>query len=453
LAIALVVLTFPTFLWKELEFTGVPLHLATLILALLLAERGRWLGFTLVWIVAIANRQSALLWAVLPGLECLRGCSTPPGRAAREWRAPLMSLAAGVGIFALLTKTMNVTHAQSLVTANLVGRFDRARLVPYTTLAAGVFCVAAGLIRLAAPPGTAAPAIARSQGWLMRILPILLCGVLLVFGLVRLLGMEHRGFYDPMHRAYFRLLVVVAIAGWLRPGIGFDWRMAACAGAALAFLFLREELWDYYLLDIVFFGLAASVPAAETEPPVPSRPGGKIRWHRLRLVVLSGVLLALFTFHVRAAYRIKLAIDSVTTIDQLAERALRAGAIQVSEIGFTNLGYMGWHLNPYFVAVGAKEDARQIGFVRYLGGTRRLWVEAHRVSGLDNGATPTDSSVMASGMFSDLWIYRDASVLRAGSAAAPTLARPIDPRLYSPQWLPLTNAEWKMLIERKQIKG
>jgi uncharacterized membrane protein len=59
-------LTFPTVLWKSLEFTAVAFYIPSLFAALWFAERRRWVWFLVVWIMAMASRQSAITWVALP---------------------------------------------------------------------------------------------------------------------------------------------------------------------------------------------------------------------------------------------------------------------------------------------------------------------------------------------------------------------------------------------------
>jgi hypothetical protein len=91
LLLALLGLTFPTLLWKQVQFTGLALYLPCLLVALRAAEARRWGVFTVAWLLAFSTRQSALAWAALPLSALVMDRRT----GGRSWLAPAASLAAG----------------------------------------------------------------------------------------------------------------------------------------------------------------------------------------------------------------------------------------------------------------------------------------------------------------------------------------------------------------------
>ena len=81
------VLTFPTVLWKTVEFNGMAIYLPCLVLALCAAERRRWGQFLLWWALALATRQSAIIWLAMPLLSLAQSWVTrgrEPGGQTKE---------------------------------------------------------------------------------------------------------------------------------------------------------------------------------------------------------------------------------------------------------------------------------------------------------------------------------------------------------------------------------
>ncbi len=355
----------------------------------------------------------------------------------------------------MLSVTMNPTHAQRLVSAHLFEQFDRQRVVQYLPVAVGVFYVASGLLRFVSSPRVVSLSIARRRWqWLVRG-PLILIGLwLLRQEFMSIVSFEHSGFQDRQMVLYGRLLIIAAMAGWVWHGLEMDWKALACAGAAFGFVTLRADLWDYYLLDVALFGIA-SVPVAIVPGASPTSDVGR-SWKAIVVSsVALAVLLSLLLFHWRGAGRIKLEIDRQVARVQLAERSLRAGTLQVSEIGFTNVGFMGWHLHPYFVSHDARTDQRQIGFVGYLGGARAIRSEISprlKMSDKFSGPaspSPRDPSLLDTGLFSDEWVFQRQHSLRAVPAVPPSTPVAINFAEYVPRRFPLNTEEWRQLIAKR----
>ena len=108
--IAACLLTFPTLLWKQVEYTAVVLYLPCLFAALLFSARGGWLGFFLVWAIAVASRQSAVTWLAIPLIAGAESAARE--RNLAKIRAPALMAALGAGWFLFLSHYANPTHAR-----------------------------------------------------------------------------------------------------------------------------------------------------------------------------------------------------------------------------------------------------------------------------------------------------------------------------------------------------
>jgi hypothetical protein len=440
------VLTFPTLLWKQVEFTGVALHIPCLLWAIWTARQGRWHWFFLCWALALANRQSALAWGIFPAVEILAVLGQ------RNWPAkrmlhPIGVIGAGLGLFALLRIGLPQTHAQLLLTDHAFEHIDGMQAVRFVAIGIAVFLFSAGI-------GGAFFFLSRTaRGFPARWsgLSFLSSAIVAVFFFVdprTFFSFEHSGFFGPYGGRYTRLLVAVAALGWLRTGLALDRRLALCALGCLVLPALRAELWDYYLIDVGLLGLLAI-----RLPPLDGQPAGRpipplfFDFARAGLALLvAGTALLQFHF----TYRLKLTVDAQTAYVRMTEQALRAGKLEVTEIGHTTIGFIGWYLYPYFVAHEGAEDRGITGFVRY------LKADSVEKSTSEPTFSRTSLETTAGGeprlietiVHRCAWIFfRRYTLLRGAGANLPP-ATALDPRAYRRIPFPLDNGEWAKLIAR-----
>lgn len=448
---ALLLLTFPALFWKEIEYTGVALHVPCLLLALLCAEQRRWGAFLIVWLVALANRQSAIAWLAIPALEFLMTFRTAPESPPRSWRPVLAVAVGGVLWFGLLSLVMNQTHAQTLITSHSFDHINWPRYRLTLAVGAGVFLLATGLgnFLLLLRGRFERP---RWPWYWLQIL-VAAAGIkLLAIDLRSLVSFEHPGYdFGPVSAAGLKLLLGMAVVGWLRPGIALDFRKALYALAGLGLVALRSDLWDYYLVEVAILGLLcprpADVPAGPG--PLPSPAGPPIVRELALLAVLAGLCL-----QGQVLYRLKLQfIDHAAALCRVTEESVRSGRLQVSEIGHTNIGYMGWHLHPHFISHEGKLDANLVGFIRYLApasvglsvfplARTEAAAEAH---GRPN---PADPAHLGTGVYPMAWVFHQRYTL---SRTQPAPLPPIVAEDFRPWPFPLTDAEWSDLIARRGL--
>src|SRR5690606_24528068 len=78
--------------------------------------------------------------------------------------------------------------------------------------------------------------------------------------------------------------------------------------------------------------------------------------------------------HVHFVFSNKLRVDRDRAAEISLERALRAKAIDVTEIQSAPFGFSGWYLHPYFITHEGKTARDIAGFLKY---QRRGAVELH----------------------------------------------------------------------------
>lgn len=114
----LVMMPFPTILWKIVEVNCFSLYLVCLLAAIRLSAKGQWGAFLFFWALALCTRQTAVAWGVIPataGIAALAHRSGKPWALAKPW---LLVLAGGAWFF-LVKAMMNKTHAQAVITDHI----------------------------------------------------------------------------------------------------------------------------------------------------------------------------------------------------------------------------------------------------------------------------------------------------------------------------------------------
>jgi hypothetical protein len=443
LVVAVLLVSVPTLFWKSLEYTAGALYLPCLLWALWAAERRRWGWFFGLWLIAFASRQSAIAWLIVPAVAGLREfCSTAPGATLRRWRQPALVLVGGAGALALLSLGMNKTQSQAMVTDQLWPHAQWDKAWPSLVFGAGVFLAAAGLGAFALNGRVGGRAAGRLRPW--ESFGVLATGALLwtLWGLDPLVPyFEHGSFSGPVGFAYLKLLGATALAGWMISRFAVRWEMAAAALGSLALVGLRHEVWDYYFLDAALFGFFAPVvrPAAGAGEETP-------RWPKFAVI---STVVVFGAFHVYFTVHFKLSIDRQQAVCTLAEKTLRAGRIEVTELSFAPYGFIGWHLHPHFVAHEGRADPDVGGFMGYLRkdavGVRfspvRFWRDSRslRPDWEDDGRT-----VIASEIFPVCWLWAErVSLLRNPPPLVQAPKLRLDASSYRPVPFPLNRAEWQ----------
>lgn len=443
LCLAGLLLTVPTVLWKQVEFTALVLYLPCLLWAIWAALQGRWRLFFVAWLLAFASRQSALVWLALPAWACLHGLFSGAAQT-RVWRAPAWVLGGAVPVVLLLCLGMNQSNAQAVLTAHSWQRMELSYTVRNAGFGVVVWLVAAGwgaLLQAVWAPGRSV-----AQVGPRRVLTVLaaVTGAAVLSASYFPIYLEHDGYAGVMGRLYVSVALAAGVAGWLlapgtiRPGL-------ALAGlGALAPLALRTNTWDYYYLDIALFGLAAAhMPAVVREPPPARSPAPWLGWLVLGMAAAG---------HLQFAWDLKCHVDREYAVNVLTERALRADLLPITDIGHASYGFQGWQLHPHYTAHEGRGSMDTGAFTRYLrrGATSvhvspmRFWRDSRTLLGKKD---LEESRLVASEVFRVGWLwYQRVSIVRSVSAEIGPAGIPQPNPALSRRVLPLDDREWRATL-------
>ncbi len=444
---AALVMTFPTSLVKSTDFTGVALYLPCLLGAILAARHGRWGLFAAIWLLAIATRQSAVTWLVLPAVEALRVVHQAGVARRRAFVRVAVLGAAGALVYLVLHAVMNKTHAQTVVFDHLLERFSLRTALNTGWVGVITFAVCAGLGACATALRTRPDFRANLRNPVMPVACLLFASLLLVSDWRGWVRMEHTLFFGTSGWLYSKFVIVLALVGWLTTP-RLDWKMAVCGFGCLLPLLLRADLWDYYLLEIAIFGLFAVLPAKVAPEQLRAPPD--IKWG----LAVTAMMMVLSVLQISTTIRLKVAMDRATALCLIHETALRAGKLHITEIAHAPFGLIGWHLFPYYAKHEGRVQPRLSGFLRYLTDT----VEVQATSNmpfwggiaLNDDRSSSPRTLIAQERHRLCWFYTaEFTIYRtASSPGSRTPALPFFDREYSPGRFPLSEAEWRQLADR-----
>lgn len=353
-ACAASLLTSPTLLWKMVEFTGVALYLPCLLGAVLFAERKQWGRFAILWLIALASRQSAVVWGVLPAIELIRSIRKPrPSRGKALWTCSFV-LFSGVALFLILKLVMNKTYAQSVKTDTVLAHWSGSNSIRIALIGLGIFLVSAGVARYLIH--ITRPLYVNILNWRGLVVAFGAIGIVYLVSKPELqfLQIEHTLFNGPIGTCYLLVLVGIATVGWLTKGIALRVDYLLGALASLALICLREQVWDYYYIDIVVFGLFS--PAIQ---PIVSDEANTNRLKAMAPLAILGACNIIFFLE------IKTVLDRGWALCEITETALRANKLTRAELSFAPFGYGGWHLFPYYINHEGKNSSGLDGFGQY----------------------------------------------------------------------------------------
>jgi hypothetical protein len=443
-AVTALLLTFPTVLWKSIEFTGVALHMTCLLLGIWAAEQKRWVLFGLIWAVALASRQSALAWVAIPlagAYSALR--DGPTARRGPSRFVPAIIAVAGVALCGGLRFWMNKTHAQSVVIDRLLETISPPLVLRTFGIGLAIFLVAGGLAAavLRTSGGAAAGTISRSR---IRMAALIAGAVaVLVWDVRHVVYLEHQAFVGRAGLAYTKAILLLSLCGWAFGGVRLRGDLVLAAFVSLALVCARSpEVYDYYFLDVAAFGFLAV--QATSSPKRSDAPNRRSAWVPLTVVAV------LAAFHVGFVIHFKVALDRAAGLCDLSERALRAGVLRPDELAFAPFGFAGWHLFPHWMTHEGIDDRNIAGFQGYLRAGSVMVTEKR----FPRPAEPETSSrmgrVVMRARYPLLWFFQtELSLLRpspkAGHESPPI--RELGPD-YAALAFPLDNEEWVQTMSR-----
>jgi hypothetical protein len=452
--VLLIILTAPTVMFMQLMLTSVSLYWACLWVCAWSAFTKRWWIFIPTFFVAIGTRQSALLWLALPGWVVAMEIWKTGGRISRiDWgqtRGPLLSGIMGFAAFLAFKWGMNETFAQRHYAAAM-------KELPG---AGALFWIGPAFLLCRCGWG----------GWLMTLLRrerpsahrmmigavlTLLADALAVHG-YSLLSLTHHLVRDPWAKPM--LALTGAVGGWGLSGSSRVWVPAIMAGiAGMIPQWLYVSGFDYYYIESFFLGFIASICGMAVAIH-PSRGKGAFGLSRALAVVSALILLV---WHGRCWVRHKLMQDSVSAFTEIYEKATREGLLAQDEIGTAPFGYIGWRLDPYYMASGGGDPGAFNHLIQGWDGKEGIGVVAEypkRVKkyrdwlpSKNNTALRAlpDSTLLTEIKVPLLWRYTAHYRMKKVPIAKP---RPgfvkIDPALYEYHPFPLNDDEWRQLMNR-----
>lgn len=433
-------LTFPTLLWKATEFTSVALYLPCLLLALHAAEKGKWAWFFLWWGLAIAARQSAITWAIFPVMEILNRSRAGRDRCLSIW-FPTLALLAGLALFLGLALSMNKSHAQTVVTDHLLERRSAPAAMRACCLGFLVYIWAAGL-----------------SGWLVRVRTVdasqrnigrafaaWIVVLLLLTMSMEWINFEHRLFASPLGLFYGWFIILLGAAGWWKGGFRLLLGPAVVAAGSVALLCVRQEIWDYYLLDIVLLGFFGTTGLQSIE-----RIGPRVSSSRIRPWLLG----TLAAFHGLFVLDLKCTLDRGYALCSLAETAMRQGLLRPAELSFAPFGFAGWHLHRHYLAHEGAASAQLDGFNGYLvpGAVEvgQSYSRPLHIFPRFRHEPPGDRhNLILSGRYRFAWVFHaEFFLLRFKDENDARPALPLQANAYRIERFPLNDGEWRELIEK-----
>jgi len=436
--ISLLFLTWPTMLWKQVEFTGVALYLPCLLGALWTAETRKWGRFSLFLLLAISTRQSAVVWCVLPIAAIIEDKRRLIIQSWRQIFWPSMCVAAGFVSYYSLGYFMNNTTAQRVYTDKIWTNWSITQ-ASHGILVGGIaLSVAIGsgawLQRLNRENSTGF-----SQGW--RVTFGVACAGLLLLGfqISDHVAFEQETFNSASGHA---ILTCVAVIGLLGLGHSYSLRLIPLSGAlaAIAVVTTRGVIWDYYLFDICLLGLLAVGNTVKRVPELPP-----FRW----MVRVLACFLLVFQFTV--LIRIKSSLDRMHALTDLGTRTLEERRLPPNQASFLPFGVMAWYFfplqMPYFKNDGA--DPADFGAVLDHSTVSFAWRYSQPLRWLPNhngGWSPDRNLIIIEGKFNYCWLYGvEVQFLRMPPSSIQPAKRayPSDYRL--PRF-PRDDAGWRELI-------
>lgn len=436
------IVTFPTIFWKSLEFTGMALHIPCLLTCLWLAERRRWAAFVPFWLLAIANRQSAIAWGGLLVGALVADVGPKHGRIPiRRILEPIGAFVAAVLWYRFLAAHMNRTRAQLATTDLMWARWNWDTALADIGVVAGVAALAIGILGAVSAVffGTSVrrPSVA-SFGARVAASALILC--LIRVGPHDHVAFDHAAFDWIIGSVYLKVLCIIAAVGVLVGPYSVSLVPLFGAGASVVALTFRGEIWDYYLSDIIVLILFAFWPQRRSQPSGlgSPRPG----------MVLS--LICIFApFHLYFVSHFKDRLDRGWIVCSLGSRALSEGKLRPNQMSFVPFGLQGWYFFPYYIAhCGPGDDVADFG--RYLeqNPVAIAWRFSKRLRFLPDhgGGLPADrSGAILGGSFPYFGIFSASVLLLRNPPSQVAAAKAPLPRSFTAPSFPTDNRGWRIL--------
>jgi len=362
LGAATLLLMIPTVLCKFTELGGMMLYIPCLLWGLHFALGGRWGAFTLCVILATGCRQGAIAWLALPGIQALLHARQRDFARVRDCLIPVT---AGLGSYVLLSRFMNHSHAQVVMTGDMWRNLSLQRFtgnlmgcLPLLPLGPGLALLLAGTLS-----GDRSPGWPRTRkgvaGCFLALLALAACAY--AVSAKGLIGFEHPLYQEQSLLWLCCLGLTTALGLWSIQRHIPSLPLLAGAGATLALVCLRGAVYDYYCIDFVAFTMAAWLGARKTTLAPESAPLRKALL-AIRLALIGGMLLLAGL----SLARLQRHLNEMATRVYIAETSLRKGAISPDELSVAPFGLQGWHLYPHFIKHEGAQGDYIANFQKYL---------------------------------------------------------------------------------------
>jgi len=340
---AILMLGGPTVIFMLVMYTGVALYWGCLWMCVWAASRRSHFGFLLFWGIAMANRQSAIVWLALPGWWVLE-----QGWKQRDWK-PIVTLVLALAWFLVLKLGMNPTTAQQWYTQssfNLSRWGDRHITLGLSLAALAAGYGAAGILRPTQRPSFVMAAVAACLGaWVA-----LLC--------MERISFSHSGYTDDLRTLYVAgtgaILGLGIMLGWQRPAGG---PLLAAIGCCLL-LTLYSGKFDYYFIEIAWWGVVACLMGGDKAQPSTAANPVVLR------TAVVGMTILLVMLNGRFMVRTKLDQHRAMAMNTLYERAYRDGSLKLHETGLSTMGHLGWWLEDDYRTRAGEKAKDLAGFIR-----------------------------------------------------------------------------------------
>lgn len=441
--VAFLILTSPTILFKQVEFTAMALYLPCLLLAIDAVDLRRWGLFCLWCALATASRQSAILWLVFPLWELTRTVFVA-GKHKRpvDLGATVPLLVVPI-LFALLWVFLPKTHAQEVMQGSLWQSLKGAQLLQTWAmfLPCAVVCSGLGTFVL---PGSEAKDEEAEYSWAKMQLTRAVSGVgvaalVLCFLFGKELSKEHSLYQGELGVIYLIVMASLGILGLMRRRFVWDPAMVIAAVLSGFLISLRSQIWDYYLLDGALFAFLAAAPRQ-------SMTVLRTTKHRPLGFWFGGALGCLAVFHIAFILETKNRLDETRAVVVLHEQALRNKSVSVQDLSLAPFGFQGWNLYAHFVATRGPLREHIAAFSRYIRPTP-LKVQT-RGQG-DRTPLENEDEVVARGAFRIGNHGVHEFILRKPKNQGEDSGQTESLENFQRPWFPLNDQEWRELIDSK----
>ncbi|HVU34249.1 MAG TPA: hypothetical protein VHE61_12500 [Opitutaceae bacterium] len=460
LLVSVLIMTGPIVLPEFFTFGSSPLYLVCLLFVVLAAERGRWVGFTAVWLPAIASRQTAIMWCILP-IAALLQRRPNPERAGARWVGPAITLVLGIVCFGLLAIGMNRTYAYERMTRpQAIAFLQGLRHLHGLGRFAGKFVVGGCILSLAMGVGLWAKDPTRTLRGRYGQLAFALVVVLFIAKYAHLVEPPNWFGHQHPHWRQVVFLDLLLLAGMGTLGLvglqraTVSWPLIFTGAAVLLAICVHEPVWPSYLIEPALLGMLAGLPLTRPNAPHPiARP---CRTVDLRLLVV-GAALALCQLSFAVAF--KFGIDLAWAEIRMGELAIREGKMTIGDADWSLWQLQRWRVLPYLYAhPGSRQTLDTVlrslrspggpaGFSETLPPAIERWLGG-------GGTPPAGSRVLDEESVRCCWFFNAHVVLyRLPGRANGYLLANAAPTDFREQDYPLNDKEWRAFIRTEPAEG